>query len=77
MFLPHRDDYTFKEEEQVLLDLEEQDYENRLLDIQEADIQERSIDTMGMFAPITEEGIESPETSTEVTKVESKEEKDQ
>lgn len=40
--MPHRDDYTYDEEQQVLLDLEEKEYEEKLIEEQEADLEERS-----------------------------------
>ena len=75
--LPHRDDYTFEEEEQILLSLEEQDYEDRLLAMQETDYEERRIRDMGNFVPMTEEGIENLETSSDSSAKEpAKEEKE-
>ena len=48
--MPHRDDYTYEEEQQVLLDLEEKEYEEKLIEEQETDIQERlgHVDPMEM-----------------------------
>jgi len=37
--MPHRDEYTYEEEQQVLLDLEEKEYEEKLLNLQELDLE--------------------------------------
>lgn len=42
--MPHRDDYTYNEEQQVLLNDEELEYEEELLKLQESDeIKRKSI----------------------------------
>ena len=37
--MPHRDDYTYEEEQQILLDLEEKAYEEQQLTAQEMDLE--------------------------------------